>query len=584
MAPTPDKQDDLDLISVRPRLRPGSSVSDGGRNVRNVSSPGSGLCSAMMPAPLRRPLASTRSEVPSSSSSNIGSFEPLIPQQQQREKLTLSERDRKIAILEEELKVAKRLVELENCEQEKDRFSKLVEVERTNGSALHDFGRKLTDVFQQNSFKDDILIQIEKGRREEIENHGGNLRSIACETSDDVIKQKVSDMLGRKKLGINTVESSSQIPSFLPQNIEVSKSTTNEIFDSEEENEIDSDPLVTSIIKPSRREEKSLEASAITGSVFKDSMIGVDVMEQQFIWEKIQQERRDEEYRMRGLKDKELVQEQLEIFRQIQEQNMARKKEEELTLKLIAEMALTDQRQQMRVNSSTRGAESVLPPISSVLPPRSSAATGPGTGVGWSLVGKTSSNEKVASLKNAAALDQIRGNTGQGEAFSIWKKGMLEREEDERRRQLKNWEDGQKVKIVRNEEAFPVEDSRGQNTYYHYPPNTLSRPKEGAGAGRRELSTRRQSEGLSGVAGRRELGARRKSEGWQDAEKEQRRIAENQRRRIEAQEKEAIAKTKEVALAREWEIATRRKEARVESDKEVTQSKSKFLNQKSKQK
>merc|ERR1719318_2009114 len=87
------------------------------------------------------------------------------------------------------------------------------------------------------------------------------------------------------------------------------------------------------------------------------------------IWERIQRDRREEEERDRreeeerisGMKHNEVVQEQQEILRKIQEQNFARKKEEDLTLKLIAEMSLSDQRQQQQQQLRSNEASAATP-------------------------------------------------------------------------------------------------------------------------------------------------------------------------------------------------------------------------------
>merc|ERR1719369_1327116 len=181
------------------------------------------------------------------------------------------------------------------------------------------------------------------------------------------------------------------------------------------------------------------------------------VKEQERIWERIQQERRQEEENLKGMKHQEVVKEQEQILRQIQERNMANKKEEELTYKLLAEMSMSDQQQMNHpsANAPTMNARATTPFVSTAFPPLESyTPTGDLGGGGWSVVGEKA-KEKMASLKYAAELDlRKKQNTAQTEAMQEWKKEMMVREEEERRRQLKQWEENQKVKVVKNGEKF----------------------------------------------------------------------------------------------------------------------------------
>merc|ERR1719318_1712975 len=141
------------------------------------------------------------------------------------------------------------------------------------------------------------------------------------------------------------------------------------------------------------------------------------------IWERIQRDRREEEERISGMKHNEVVQEQQEILRKIQEQNLARKREEDLTLKLIAEMSLSDPRQQQQLHSNEASAASMIYQAASTPyqtastpyqfhPATATAAAARHRDVGedWRVVGARV-KEKVASLKIAAELDDKRRET-----------------------------------------------------------------------------------------------------------------------------------------------------------------------------
>ena len=119
------------------------------------------------------------------------------------------------------------------------------------------------------------------------------------------------------------------------------------------------------------------------------------------------------------MKQNEVVQKQQEILRKIQEQNLARKKEEELTLKLIVEMSFSDQRQQQQLQQFSNVA-SVATAYQVAATAYQAAVTALPTGsrnrdVGhlledWSVVGARA-KEKMTSLKNAAELDNKRRDT-----------------------------------------------------------------------------------------------------------------------------------------------------------------------------
>merc|ERR1719369_452701 len=307
------------------------------------------------------------------------------------------------------------------------------------------------------------------------------------------------------------------------------------------------------------------------------------VKEQERIWERIQQERRQEEENLKGMKHQEVVKEQEQILRQIQERIMANKKEEELTYKLLAEMSMSDQQQMMHpsVNAPTAKARATSPFVSTAFPPLESyTPTGAWGGGGWSVVGEKA-KERMASLKYAAELDlRKRQNTAQTEAMQEWRKEMMAREEEERRRQLRQWEENQKVKVVKNGEKF-----QGSEGIATVPCPTLKEFLiEGAGQSRGS-----RGKGKDGQDGSKELGARRKSESWQESLGGRRRLIENQKSRVDVQEREYLARAEQAALSQEWENATRRKEAsgasvnRVQEEVGHKSKNKKYLSQKTRQ-
>ena len=168
------------------------------------------------------------------------------------------------------------------------------------------------------------------------------LRMTPCPVFE-VTKQKVREMLERKKRemnlrnGTNSSTGSSLKEAFLKMT-EVQRGG-NVVFNSDEETE-----QVASSGIPAKAKyydnPTSMENDNLT------SVLGEVIPDQQIIWERIQREKREEDERISVMTHNEVVQEQQEILQKIQEQNLARKKEEELTLKLISEMSLSDQRQQ----------------------------------------------------------------------------------------------------------------------------------------------------------------------------------------------------------------------------------------------
>ena len=130
--------------------------------------------------------------------------------------------------------------------------------------------------------------------------------------------------------------------------------------------------------------------------------------------------------------------------------------------------------------------------------------------------------EKMTSLKIAAELDYKRRDTA---VMDDWRREMLEREEVERKRQLRKWELNQKGRVVKSVDSFQdAEDSRNGTTFRDILLNN-------------NTSEMSQKSKLSKDGGRRELGARRKSECLVEVGGERKKAAEDLKMRITAQVK-----------------------------------------------
>merc|ERR1719312_2207319 len=156
---------------------------------------------------------------------------------------------------------------------------------------------------------------------------------------------------------------------------------------------------------------------------------------------------------------------------------------------------------------------------------------------------------------------------------------MMLREEEERSRQLTQWEGSQKVKVVKSSEKFQEsDDARNGPTLSEFLEECTGQSRGSRGKSK------------EGHGGNRELGARRKSDGWQESSRGRRRLSENQKSRVDTREREYLARAEQAALAQEWENATRRKEAREASGSRVQEEagqkskNKKYLNQKTRQK
>jgi len=430
----PPGQEDQALVSVRPRLRTvgkGGSIARVGQEVDTLS-----RLYVARPAPLRPPLVSglqsaqTYSGLLSKSDSCPGPVQQLLQQQLHNQQVPRTERDRQIAMVEEELSLTRRMIELEKREHQMNRMVK-ADV-KTSSVALHGFGKFVNDLDADDD-REDMFEQIEKARREELEKMNKNRlsqgSSIKFQTSKEVTKQKVSEMLQRKKREMslrngNFSSTGSSLKDSVLTNLEVQKNG-NEVFNSDEESE-------SSIVK-------FVDATLTEENYDMFSLLVEDISEQQMLWERIQRERSEEEDRVSGMKHNGVVQEQLEILRKIQEQNSAKKKEEELTFKLIADMSLNDQRQPLQrrnVASAPRefvAVQRVLPVDARAAPTISKAGASDDQ---WSVVGARA-KEKMASLKFEAELETKNRDASaqleKSETATIgdWRKDMLEKEEEE---------------------------------------------------------------------------------------------------------------------------------------------------------
>ena len=164
-------QEDQALVSVRPRLRTvgrgGRIASAAGRESSHEDNLLSGLSVARL-GPLRPPLVSGLPSAPACSglTSRPGPVQQLLQQQAQHQQLVpLTERDRQIALVEEELNLTRRKIELEKREMEVDRMVNRVDEQRSS-SDLNGFGRFVNE-FQENGNLD-MFERIEKARREEL--------------------------------------------------------------------------------------------------------------------------------------------------------------------------------------------------------------------------------------------------------------------------------------------------------------------------------------------------------------------------------------------------------------------------------
>jgi len=605
--PDPDDQDSL--VSVRPRLKPvnvGVS-SQSNESVRVTLGSLGSRTEACQNLATVRPLLGSEHHESRLLASSCSSFEQEHQRFQQPSLMT--ENDSKIALLERELYLAKRLSELEKREQEVSRIFRNVDNKhdiKIKSDPLQGFGSIEVAGGDKFDMKEDMFRQIEKSRREEVARltREKMYENIPNRTSDtEVTRQKVRQMLERKKKEVDLrhgIESStsSSIQNFLPKSSDV----TQEIFESDSGEDIDYDQLECTAYKQHGND--IFPQSHNTGYVEQSSLpLKEKVQEQLKIWDSIKREREEEEKRLHNMKNSKVVREQEEILRQINERNEAEKNEEALTFKLIAEMTLNDQQQQTEdphfKPSSARSSRNPAVPLpmaaaapagvwgggpkfkpsarssknTAVPQPMEVAAPAGAWGGGeWSVVG-AKVKEKMASLKYAAELDlRMRQNSAQTQAMRDWRKEMLEKEEVERKRQVKQWEESQKIKTVKNGQIFhPVEDSRGGASF-----------KEFLDVGRRQVSKDRATDKDGGIS----RGARRKSEGWQAAHgrESRRRISGNQKSTAEQQ----LEKAEEAAISREWEIATRKKdsglsESRLYDEEGPNAKNNKYLKQKTRQ-
>ena len=163
----PANQQEQALVSVRPRLRGvvrGLSIAGDGRG--GVAGSGydntiMGQLSAAKPGPLRPPLATGLPSPPppplpcsdgqmNRPGSCPGPVQQLLHQQlTQKQQLPMVERDRQIAMVEEELKLTRKKMELERRKKEVDRMARQVEEQTKKEVALNGF-RRFQDVVCEN--------------------------------------------------------------------------------------------------------------------------------------------------------------------------------------------------------------------------------------------------------------------------------------------------------------------------------------------------------------------------------------------------------------------------------------------------
>ena len=159
-----------------------------------------------------------------------------------------------------------------------------------------------------------------------------------------------------------------------------------------------------------------------------------------------------------------LVREQEQIMLQIQAENRRKKEEESLSLKLIEDLKLQDQGQGLQTNGGgkARSAPSVVDHLwqqsrnsnPQIQTSSSYVNSFPalGSDEGWIQVGskpekvKVPAHVKLASLKAASEIEQRKRDAL---ALEEWRKGMLEREEEEKRRLVQNTEKASKVRFIK---------------------------------------------------------------------------------------------------------------------------------------
>ena len=468
----------------------------------------------------------------------------LLHRQQQQAMLDW---DRQIAMVEEELKLTRRIMELDRKEQEVKEMARQVKEQRRScmaGELQRDnpitnmgeggnysngigCGRVPVQVRSEGGEREEMFKQIEKGRKEELEKFRQEKSAQFLltknknnfQTSNDLTKHKIWDLLERKKREMNlrnesiSSAGSSYNETFL-RNVEVRRGSFKEAFNSDEENAGDANKLLPTFTHPNPCAPINNVDNNLT------SVLREDIPHPQKLWERIQREKREEEERISGLRHSEVVMEQQEILKRIQEQNQMKKKEEELTMKLIAEMSVCDQREQLLPNRNStaavntalsaagtaRGAASVAPPLWS-------------SGGGWSVVGERN-REKMVSLKISSEIDNQRKEKI---AMEDWRKEMLEREEKERRTQMGKLEENKKVRVVKSADSLQTVEqdvTRGQNLGDILVSGSL-----------KEVNQRRKSSKDE----QRKLGARKKIDEQAEFEGERRKAAEELKQRIAAQ-------------------------------------------------
>jgi len=465
-------------------------------------------------APLRPPLQSTHPTTYPRDQNCYGSFgfngkencnmASTGSVQQLDKQLPLLERDRQIALVEEELKLTRRLMEVKRREQEVNEMAIQLEEQRKGNLGgdrqvnTHRLVEKRVEVGtdqdksnDQVDISEEMFKQIEKARKEELERLSKGKLNEALVTkkdlsSNEVSRSKVKDLLDMQRKELNKPNvSDGQFVKYADGLKMFGNEAPCEVVNADEE----SDSLG-----------QSSAHNINMGFVYNStadfaSVLGEDIPDQQELWDRI---KREEDDGAKSLGQISMVKEQQEILNKIQEENTRRKKEEDLTMKLIAELSLNDQRQQHSVKAvPVRGAE------------------------------------VTALSKIAASLDRER-DVGRS------------RQEVERRHQQKKWDENKNQLWGCFDEKNESSASRG-TTFKDILVNGNSR---GLNADKKNTYGEMEFG----------FGARRKDEGIAEHEGDKRKASAELKQKIAEQERKIRARIEKETLEKDWEMATMRKE------------------------
>eukprot|EP00092_Neocalanus_flemingeri_P039304 GFUD01042790.1.p1 GENE.GFUD01042790.1~~GFUD01042790.1.p1 ORF type:complete len:544 (+),score=187.28 GFUD01042790.1:86-1717(+) len=254
---------------------------------------------------------------------NSGPRDQVLPHQTQQrpdnQQLSLLEREKQIALVEKELMLARRMMELERREQE---VNEMVEEQR------------------KGYWHVDVPSFVENENRVELE-------------SNEVSTIKVRELLERKRRDLNYkkgISNSMGVTVRDATEIGVGDDKPQwQVFNSDEEN--DSFELPSNKYCNDPASDRRFKQHFNT-AVVEASAVGEEIPDQEELWNNIKREKEEEEERFNRLRQSEVAREQVEIFNKIKEAIECRRKEEELTMQLIAKLSLNDQRQQQSVTES----------------------------------------------------------------------------------------------------------------------------------------------------------------------------------------------------------------------------------------